>query len=94
MKLEEVMALSGDELEQAAIAFMPPGRYGYFPTDIAAAWRLVEASALQFQMGNTKYKTDSWWAKFGQGKKLQVFAETPAKAITRAFVLAMESNED
>ena len=60
-----------------------------YPNDIAAAWELVEASGLQFQVGNTRHCSDSWWAKF-RGGKPQVHADSAPKAITIAFILAME----
>jgi len=60
--------------------------------DIAAAWELVESvreNALRFQVGNTRHCWDSWWAEF-RGGKPTVYAESAPKAITRAFVLAMD----
>lgn len=92
MKLEEVKALSDDELERAAVAFMPPGRYGYFPTIIAEAWRLHQTacgwlfskrrtylSALELLCRDREEGFVAW-------PDALVFLS--AKNITRAFVFA------
>ena len=82
-----------DGLDVNACPEMRRGDLPDYPNDIAAAWELVRgAKDLQFQVGNTRHCSDSWWAKFRRGKP-QVHAESAAKAITRAFILAMTQED-
>lgn len=93
VKLEEIKALSDDELEEVAVAFVPPGRYGYFPTDIAVAWELhriacnwlfskrrTYLAALELLCRDKEEGYVAW-------PDALVFLS--AKNITRAFVFAM-----
>ena len=99
-KHDEVRAMTDVELRFKASELMgiTDGAIPDYPNDIVAALELVEKASARFRF-RLSLDRDSWNAEFGEFDMYDFYDVTPSghkplasRAITRAFILAMDGS--